>query len=92
VEREIAFGALDIPTAQTIESAFGEGGNVAVDGGAPQAGDLGGLLAGQAAVEHSEDIHLAADVFPRMSVSHGLDDLLLLLREVDGKPAHLASP
>jgi Reverse transcriptase (RNA-dependent DNA polymerase) len=80
--------ARDAPLSQAVQAAVTKGGDVALDGGAAQASDRGGLLAGQPAVQQPEHEHLAADVLLGVGVALGSDDLLLFLSQLNPKPSH----
>ncbi len=85
---QVADGADDVPAPQPIEAAVAEGGDVTLDGGAAQSGDLGGLLTGQPAVQQPQDEHLAADMLAGVGVTLGVDDGPLLFGQLDAKPPH----
>jgi hypothetical protein len=81
----------DAPLPQAVEAAVPEGGDIALDGGAAQADDLGRLGAAEAAVEKPQHEHLAADVFLGVGVTFGVNDLLLLLGQSNPQPSHSES-
>jgi hypothetical protein len=88
VTGQVADRPLDLPASQALQPAVAEGGDVTLGGGPSDAGDFGGLLAGEAVVEEPERQHLAANVFVGVGVALGVDDPLLLLGPLNAIPAH----
>ena len=64
---------------QAVQAPVAKCDHVAVDGGATEADDLGGLLPGRAAVEQPEDQHLLTDPQVGMRGPLLVDDPLLVL-------------
>src|SRR4051812_10228200 len=58
-------------------TAVAESGDLALDGGAAEAGDRGGLRTAQAAVQQPEDEQLTSDVGFGVAVTLGVDNGLL---------------
>jgi hypothetical protein len=82
----------DVPASEPIQAAVAERGHISLDRGPPDAGDLGGVLPREAAVQQPENEHLFPD--PRVGMGRPLlvDDGLLLRGQLDAKPCHEKPP
>ena len=85
---QFAHRALDVPLPQAVQAPVAECGEVALDGGSSDPGDLGRFLARQSAVQQPEDQHLFADSGVGMGGPLLIDDPLLLFGQLHAEPSH----
>ncbi len=84
----LALVTMDVPAPQAIPAPFSKGDDVAIDGGTADADDLGGFLAGEAAMEEPGDPHPVTDSRVGMGDPLLVNDALFVLGQLYAKPGH----
>ena len=90
--RQVADGAGHVPLTESVQAAVPIGGDIALHGGSPEAGDGRRLRPGESTMEQPQDQHLAADMGLRVRLPLSLHHFLFRSRQLHAMPSHSGTP